>query len=229
MSKTRSGSTSVGAGDAMQTRRSAASAFDPLFSVVVCFIGALVLVIVIMGIDASDKKVVLPTPIDAQSARRPIYVECRGNELFLIPVEELSSLARRRVAEARGTAGVADAVRLEAMPVTNEHFQVDLRHFLAVGGSRLAIRPVAGAHGYPLRDPAVEPRDGWFGQLLQRMNHEGEMIQFLVRDDSFRVFKNARTLALYAGAEVAFELLTVEEAVSFPTMFQARGGRAGSE
>lgn len=193
----------------MTTRRAITSAFDPLFSVAVCFVAVLVVVIVILGIDTSDKKIVLPTPIDVLSTKRAIYVECRGDELFLIPVEELSSRARKRLAEAGGVVAAA-------RPATNEHYTVDLRHYQSARGERISVQPVPGSHGYVLRDPAVEPTSGWFAQLLRRMNHQGEMIQFVVRDDSFRVFKNARTMAMYAGAEVAFELLTVEEPVSFP-------------
>ena len=193
----------------MTSRRAVTSAFDPLFSVAVCFVSVLIVVIIILGINTSDQKIVLPTPIDVVSAKRAIYVECRGDELFLIPVEELSSRARKRLAEAGGNVAAA-------RPATNEHYAVDLKHFLAVQGQRLAVTPVSGSHGYALRDPAVEPASGWFAQLLRRMNHQGEMIQFVVRDDSFRVFKNARTMAMFAGAEVAFELLTVDEPVSFP-------------
>ena len=194
----------------MTARRVIATAFDPLFSVAICFVAALVVIIVLLGVDVSEKRIVLPTPIDVESAKRAIYVECRGNELFLISVEELSSRARKRLAEAGGSPDRAE-------PATNEYYRVDLRHFAALNGSRVSVLPMPDSRGYVLRDPTAEPATGWYAQLLRRMNHRGEMIQFLVRDDSFRVFKNARTMAMYAGADVAFELLTVDEPVSFPS------------
>lgn len=201
-------------------RRPFEVSIDSLLNIAVCLLGALILIIIATGVGTSETNVVIPTPIEQHTNKRPIYIECRGNELFLIPIEELTSAASRAAQAARAaSAGSEDDFlrRIAQATATNEFFRADLRHYIATAGKFLAVTPLPGAHGYPLPDYLSETEDGWFATLLSRMNRTSETLLFLVRDDSFPVFKNARLLAWQSGADVSFELLTSTEPISFPT------------
>lgn len=200
-------------------RRPFEISLDAMMNIAVCLVGSLLFVIIATGIGTAETNIVIPTPIELHSTKRAIYLECRGNELHLVPAPELYSLARRAMAAARAEAGgdrEALLRALESLQVTNETYRVDLRHHLATDGRSLAVRLLPGARGYPLPDYTREPADGWYATLLARMNRAGESIFFLVRDDSFRVFKNARLLAWQTGADVSFELLAKDDVVTFP-------------
>lgn len=53
---------------------------------------------------------------------------------------------------------------------------------------------------------------------MYTLNPDEEMIVFLVRDDSFQVFKFARALAWIQKVEVGYELLDLDEPIKFGLM-----------
>ncbi len=192
---------------------------DALMNVAVCLVGSLIFVIIATGVGTAETNVVIPTPIERHTTKRTIYLECRNEQLFLVSVDELHHFALRAInAARRATSNDAAAFlgTLDSLRITNETYQVDLRQLVASEGRLLSVAPLPGARGYPLPDYSREPADGWYATLLARMNHAGENLFFLVRDDSFHTFKNARLLAWETGADVSFELLAPADAVSFP-------------
>ena len=200
-------------------RRPFEVSLDAMMNIAICLVGSLILVIIATGAGTAETNVVIPTPIERHSTKRTIYIECRNEELFLIPADELGSMASRAVGAARAAAGGDNDRFLEkisALRVTNETFEVGLRNFIAANERLLPVAAIPGAHGYPLSDYSREPADGWYSTLLARMNHAGESLYFLVRDDSFHVFKNARLLAWQTGADVSFELLSTDDVASLP-------------
>jgi hypothetical protein len=188
---------------------------DSFLDIMTCMLGVLMLIILMTGIDASQIRVLIPTPMEHASNRRPIFIECRNNELFQVPVTELRKLADEKLkaiaAEAKGDTAVM-LQKLAAVSAETDAYKVDLTYALL---GQFAIVPVPAAKGYRLVDAGKEKATDWFGRILTAMNMEKDMLTFLVRDDSYEVFKRARALAWHQKVEVSYELLDVQAPIKF--------------
>lgn len=186
---------------------------DSFLDLMTCMLGILILMILLTGIDASQIRVLVPTPMEHTSEHRPIFIECRDNELFLVPIEELQKLASAAINEISKKSSTNTAemlVRMRDAKVQTDAYRVDL-NFTLLG--QIAIQPVKGATGYRLVDIANETSEDWFGKILMGIKKDKEMLCFIVRDDSFDVFKRARALAWNQKVEVSYELIDANDPI----------------
>lgn len=187
--------------------RGAGIVLDSFLDIMTCMLGVLMLIILLTSIDASQIKILIPTPFAYATEKRPIYLECRNGSLFLVPLVELSQKAeaelKRIVDEAQGDSLQMLAALSDAR-VRAESYEVDLRYALV---GQVALSPLPEAKGYVIQSIAQETASTWFGRILTSLDKEKEMLAFFVRDDSFDVFKRARALAWAHKVEVSYELL----------------------
>jgi hypothetical protein len=188
---------------------------DSFLDIMTCLVGCLVLILILTSIDAGQIKVLINTPIEKKTDKRPIYIECRNNELFRVPVADLTRETNETLGKIADEAG-GDRIEmlrlLQQTPVENETYTVDLSYAL-IGQFALAAKP--GMKGYALKHANQEKRSDWLGQIITRMDKEKEMLSFLVRDDSYNVFKHARAVAWKEEVVVSYELLDVDEVIKF--------------
>ncbi|HRZ13737.1 MAG TPA: hypothetical protein P5567_14940 [Kiritimatiellia bacterium] len=188
---------------------------DSFLDLMTCMLGVLILMILLTGIDASQIKVLVPTPMEQPTDKRPIFIECRNNELFLVPIEDITRMVYDEMgalAEKAKGDQAAFAQLLETATVKTESHEVDLAFALM---SQFALTSLPGVSGYKLESVARETAQDWFGKILNGIKKDEEMITFLVRDDSFIVFKKARALAWLQNIQVSCELLDVTEPIKF--------------
>ena len=188
---------------------------DSFLDIMTCLVGVLVLILILTGIDAGQIKVLIPTPLEHSTDKRQVYIECSNDELFLIPVKGLREVTTRTLddiaIEANGD--MEEMLRLlHRTPVGNEEYNVDLS-FALLG--QFAVNMVEGTKGYRLESVERETAKDWFGRILTTLDTETDMLSFLVRDDSFMVFKRARHLAWKWDVEVAYNLLSVDDVIKF--------------
>lgn len=188
---------------------------DSFLDIMTCLVGVLVLVLILTGIDAGQIKVLIPTPMEHKTDMNPIYIECRDNEMFVVSIRELQALTRDALVDIGRNAG-GDEIEmlqlLEDTEVGDENYKVDLTYTLL---GQCAIQAVEGTRGYALEDVQAETEQDWFGKILTSLDRETEMLTFLVRDDSFGVFKRARHIAWKWKVEVSYQLLDVDDVVKF--------------
>jgi hypothetical protein len=199
----------------MTRRRSISIALDPVMNVVACALGLLLLVILLASVHASRLQVLIPTPMEHLTEKTPVFIECRNNELFKVPLAELRRLANDRLkAVANEGGGGADEIlrQLPQMSVQTDTYRVDLTYALL---GQFAIVPMPMAKGYRLEDASKETASDWFGRVLTGVDRDKEMLAFLVRDDSFEVFARARMLAQAEKVDVSYELLGVNDPIKF--------------
>jgi hypothetical protein len=178
-------------------------------------LGIIILMILLTGIDASQIKVLVPTPMEQPTDKRPIFIECRNNELFLVPIEDITRMVYDEMgalAEKAKGDQAAFAALLETAVVKTDSHQIDLAFALI---SQFALQPLPGVSGYRLESIQSETTNDWFGKILGGVKKDDEIITFLVRDDSYKVFKKARALAWIANVQVSCELLDVSEPIKF--------------
>jgi len=188
---------------------------DSFLDIMTCLVGVLVLIIILTGIDASQIKVLIPTPMERSTTKRPVFIEARNNELHRLPLDELQTIAndtlRSISQESRGQIDIM-LQKISEANVGNDAYRLDLS-FALVG--MFAVRAVEGVPGYPLTNWEQETSSDWFGSILAALDVETDMVTFLVRDDSFDIFKRARHLAWQLGVDVSYELLAVNEPIKF--------------
>lgn len=193
---------------------------DSFLDILTCLQGVLILVIISTGIDAAQTKVLIPTPIERQSEKEPIYIECRQDLLFPVDVATLWSGARAKMAEIARTSGGDQVKTLEAMAspenrVTNSFFEVDLTYSLL---GQLALRPNTNstAAGSALGDRDTMAQDNLMTRTLKSMNKDTQRLILIVRDDnSYRVFKNAQRLSYISQVEVSVQVFDSREPIRF--------------
>ena len=188
---------------------------DSFLDIMTCLVGVLVLIIILTGVDASQIKMVIPTPIGRPTDMRPIFIECRGERLFSIPVAEINEKCENRLREiAREVQGESGLLleRLATETVTTDAYSVDLTYTLV---AQFALSPIPGVEGYALTNWRKEGADDWFGAILAKVDKKEERVTFLVRDDSFKVFKDARKLAWSQNIECSYELLDKNDPIKF--------------
>ena len=193
---------------------------DSFLDIMTCLVGVLVLIIILTGLDAAQIRVLIPTPMEYDTDKRPIFIEARNNQLFLVPVSDLQQMAedsmRRLSREAGGNLDRLLTLMQEEDTAT-EHYRIDLTYFMV---GQFGVISVPGSTGYALTDWQNETSRDWFGSILSRMDPEQEMISFLVRDDSFDVFKIARHLAWLSEVDVGYELMSLDEPIRFGMLGQ---------
>ncbi|HMO50011.1 MAG TPA: hypothetical protein PKE26_04095 [Kiritimatiellia bacterium] len=201
----------------MAKKRDNGVSLDSFLDILTCLQGVLMLIIITTGIDAAQTKVMVATPIELAGNERPIYIEARNNQLFTVPLED----ARRAVAakqlevvRARRAAGDASDV-MEAIgsaDIDLGTYVVDFTRFLS---GQIALMPKDDVMGYSFEVAERENENTWFGRIVAEMDRENERLNFLVRDDSFEIFKLARFVAWTKNIKVTYSLIPRNEPLIF--------------
>lgn len=201
----------------MGKSRSAEISLDSFLDILTCLQGVLMLIIITTGIDAAQTKVIMATPIELSGNERPIYIEARNDQLFLVPVDEARkaiSEQQRKIIEQRrqqqSTLQIMEAVGEADVDVGN--YVVDFTRFLA---GQIALIAKEDKVGYTFEDHNAETETNWLGRIVAEMDKENERINFLVRDDSYRIFKLARLVAWSKDIKVTYSLIPRNDALTF--------------
>ena len=168
---------------------------------------------------------VKPTPVVRQTSKTPVYYECRSNQLFYVNREVL--IQRVNTEWDRFGADVSQTNRLESslqfvsqMNVGDDYYTVD-QYRLLMG--LLALKPRPGARGVTENDLVVSRTNPFRLALDNMMTTQDRYVVFLVRDDSFRVFRKAREMVNKAGLTSGWEYLDHDEPISFSGVFARVG------
>lgn len=155
-----------------------------------------------------------PTPRAKITSKQGVFFECRTNQLFFVDKagldEQVEQLMSKLNPGVRGGDLESFLKALQGQEVGNAYYKVDPR-FLLVGRMGLESRP--GVPGVTVAD--LENPNSNFQAILSQLNTTNQYIAFLVRDDSFTVFRKARQMADTAGFDTGWELLGIDEPIKF--------------
>jgi len=190
---------------------------DSFLDILTCLQGVLILVIISTGIDAAQTKVLIPTPIERQSVKRPVYLECRGDLIYPMDVAGLAREARTKIAQVTTAAGGDQMKLLQALTevrVLNDFYEVDLSYYML---GQLVIKPRKDSvgQGFALEERSTFATDNFMTQTLKQLDPEKDRIVLVVRDDSFSVFKVAQRLSFLAKLELMVQIYDVREPLRF--------------
>ncbi|MGO9244376.1 MAG: hypothetical protein ACLQDC_06350, partial [Verrucomicrobiia bacterium] len=155
-----------------------------------------------------------PTPRAKITAKQGIFFECRTNQLFYVDYAGLQDQVDKLTSTLNPGVRSGDIESflkaLQGQEVGNEYYKVDPRYLL-VGKVGLEARPgVPGETMEELENPSSK-----FQSILSQLVKSNQYIAFLVRDDSFNIFRKARQVADTAGFDTGWELLGIDEPIKF--------------
>jgi hypothetical protein len=156
-----------------------------------------------------------PTPRAKITSKQGVFFECRTNQLFFVDnaglVDQVEKLMSTLNPGARGGDLESFLKAIQGQEVGNAYYKVDPRYLL-VGRVGLEVRP--GVPGETMTN-LENPNASQFQAILSQLNKTNQYVAFLVRDDSFGVFRKARQIADEAGFETGWELLGIDEPIKF--------------
>ena len=132
-------------------------------------------------------------PEDHAGDKKPLYFECRSNQVFFVDREGLEKQILPHWNQ--GSRGVHPAVLPKlfstiAIEITNTYYNVLPNYLLAL---ILALELKPGVNGDDTEQ--LKHHDCLYRKVLSKFNAHNYYIDFLVRDDGFAVFRQARLIA----------------------------------
>ena len=150
------------------------------------------------------------------SEKQPMFFECRNNQVFYVDKTGLDEKLAKVLSSLTSSIKSGDpngfVKAINANEIGNEYYKVSPSYLLAM---IMALEPKPGVRGD--NQDALPDSNSNFQKWLQKVNFNNSYLVFLVRDDSFNVFRHAREIAEKIGFDVGWELLDREEPIKFGT------------
>jgi len=207
-------------------QRGGGASLDSFLDIVTNVVGGLILIAVVTVLGAGDIKVNLGTPVlhAAPKEAERVVLECRGGRVAKLPVKAAMDRIEQALAVTRGEQiDVRDFdYLLGSRDFGDALFRVKVRLNPEAGTVFMAYEPRAEEQG---EDVATLRRDGSeYRQLLKRLDPRAHYLFFIVREDGFDVFREARALARARGFAVGWHPRPRQE----PLLFSEHG-RVGTD
>jgi len=156
----------------------------------------------------------LGTPLVRQAppGRKAVYFECRGNRVLPIDL----AFVRADIDRIFGKNLFPNAQIMEELNAQNrmnDYHRIEFhpdRDFVKV-----LFKPKEGKLGFSLAEFKGKEKQSEFDAYLGRLNSQEQVVYFLVRPDSFEVFRQARDLARSKGFLVGWGPLAASKEVDF--------------
>jgi len=155
-----------------------------------------------------------PTPLAKVSSKQGIFFECRNDQVFFVDKTgldgQVEDLMSKLNPEVRGGDLGSFLKAIQGQDVGNAYYKVDPRYLLV---GQMGLEPRAGVSGERTND--LENSNSKYQAVLTVLDKDKQYIAFLVRDDSFNVFRKARQVADNLGLDTGWELLGIDEPIKF--------------
>ncbi len=155
-----------------------------------------------------------PTPLAKVSTKQGIFFECRNDQVFFVDKTgldgQVEDLMSKLNPEVRGGDLGSFLKAIQGQDVGNAYYKVDPRYLLV---GQMGLEPRAGVSGERTND--LENSNSKYQAVLTVLDKDKQYVAFLVRDDSFDVFRKARQVADNLGLDTGWELLGIDEPIKF--------------
>jgi len=155
-----------------------------------------------------------PTPRAVPTDKEPIFFECRGDQVFYVDKDGLDNQVAKLLSTLNPGIRSGDLSQflkaIGGQEIGNPYYRVDPKYLL-VGVMALESRPDVKGEDLGI----VTNVNSRFSTALSQIDANKRYIAFLVRDDSFNVFRHARSVSDEAGFDSGWELLGMDEPIKF--------------
>lgn len=158
-----------------------------------------------------------PTPLATLTTNSPVFFECRNNQVYVIDRRELMNELQKSTREMRTkSVGQTEAFLQEAMDqdIGNRFYRMDIG-FLMMG--IVALIPRDNVPGVP--EENLDAATNAYERTVERLDTNSQYIVYLVRDDSFPIFRKLRDLTMQRGFLSGWEYIGRTEPITFEGMF----------
>lgn len=154
------------------------------------------------------------TPKAIPTNKTPAFFECHHDQVFYVDKDGMDSQVAKLLSGLGGGfrgGELAPFLKLiQGQDIGNEYYKVDPKYLL-VGVMALETRE--DVRGETTKD--LENLNSKLRAALSRIDPQNQYVAFLVRDDSFNVFRRARELTDKLGYDTGWELLGSDEPIKF--------------
>ncbi len=145
-----------------------------------------------------------------------MFFECRNNELFIVDKarldDQVADLLNSVSPGVRGGDLTGFLKALQGRPITNQYYRLNPSYLLT---AIVALEPAPYVPGESME--GVDRPNGKYQYILTQLDLKKQYVAFLVRDDSFQMFRKARQVADKYGFDTGWELLGIDEPIKFGT------------
>ncbi len=141
----------------------------------------------------------------------PVFFECRGNQVFPIQKEIMMdkvNQAMKKVGNTRDNEQILTVMRTE--DIGDQYYKADPVYVLV---GQLVLEPKEGVASEGPDE--IVNSNSLYRTALYKINPVNQSIVYLVRDDSFAIFRRARDLAAMLKIESGWEYLGNSERLRF--------------
>jgi hypothetical protein len=200
-----------------RTKKGEILQLDSFLDIITNTIGILVVICCMAAINVNDITYIVRTPFVHKTAKAPIFFECRDNRIVPIDKEGLHDIIDQRIQELYKKndrlTGTNILALLEDKDIGNEYYNVNLpKLFLE---NIFVLIPKGDKIGEDKRQ--IKKADSVFFKNIKTLDPEKYFVFFLVRPDSFEVYRDARKIIWDQNLEIGWEPLTSGKFVSFGT------------
>lgn len=146
--------------------------------------------------------------------KQPVFFECRANQIYYVDKDGLDGQVAKLLSTLNPGIRSGDLSQflkaIGGQEIGNEDYRVDPKYLL-VGVMALEARPDARGD----LPETLSRANSRFGMALSQIDPKTRYVAFLVRDDSFVIFREARLLADKQGFDTGWELLGPDEPIKF--------------
>lgn len=154
------------------------------------------------------------TPKAVATDKGAVFFECRNEQLFFVDKAAMDEQVTKLLSTLPGNVKSGDLKgflkAIQGQEIGNEYYTVNPSYLLT---ALLALDARPDVKGETLQQ--VENAKGKFAGILNRLDPKKQYIAFLVRDDSFEIFRKARLYADSVGYDAGWELLGKNEPIKF--------------
>jgi len=204
-------------------RKDFSLSFDSLLDILSNVVGLMVVIAGITALDSRNVTISLGTPIlrDPPQGAKRILFECRDNRV--VPVDEqaidksiIRCLKTYQKKNKGKRATVGDLARLfKQADVGSKCYRVEVDAGRNVAFLYQPRQAEQGEPGARIRKPGSD-----YGRIINSLDAERQFVFFIVRSDSFEVFRTARRIARDLGLATGWHPIAPDD----PLRFNPSGG-----
>jgi hypothetical protein len=155
------------------------------------------------------------TPKAETTDKAAVFFECRNDQLFYVDKlaidEQVTKLLSSLPANVKSGDLKGFLKAIQGQEMGNEYYTVNPNYLLT---AIVALEARPGVKGETMAQ--IENAKGKFANILAtRLRADKQYIVFLVRDDSFDIFRKARVYADLVGFDTGWELLSSTDPIKF--------------
>ncbi|NQU11030.1 hypothetical protein HQ590_09585 [bacterium] len=175
---------------------------------------AMLMAVIITVFEAVKVPVFKPTPRTVPTDKTAVFFECRNSQVFYLDKADLDVQVQKTISMIDPSVRGGDLTQflkvIAGKEVGNRYYRVDLKYLLT---GQFGLEPREGVSGDTIRD--LQSPTNLVFTVLRQIDNNQTYVVFLVRDDSFSVFRRAREMVDRRGFETGWELVGADEAIKF--------------